>query len=293
MSNLRIYKMGLEKYLLMHYTGKTAAAYQREIEIYISNNKKAEKFTYSEIVCCIGILRARYSSPGTLSRILASIKAYYSYLCFTGIRKDNPAKSIRLRDKRSRDIQLQDLFEAEELEALLTAKQERYAHLGRRNKALMSLLIYQALKPNEIEALQCSDINLEEASVYIKPSAKNNSRTLALRASQILLFKKYLEETRVKLAAGNETGAFIIGHRKEPMSAGDITKHIKRSYNIYGTRKVNALAIRQSVIANLLKAGNDLRIVQTFAGHKYPSATERYRQSGTEALQAACRSSIL
>jgi integrase/recombinase XerD len=283
--------MGLEKYLLMHYTGKTAAAYQREIEIYISNNKKAEKFTYSEIVCCIGILRARYSSPGTLSRILASIKAYYSYLCFTGIRQDNPAKSIRLRDKRSRDIQLQDLFEAEELEALLTAKQERYAHLGRRNKALMSLLIYQALKPNEIEALQCSDINLEEASVYIKPSAKNNSRTLALRASQIMLFKKYLEETRPKLLGGGAPpapdGAFIIGHRKEPMSAGDITKHIKRSYNIYGPRKVNALAIRQSVIANLLKAGNDLRIVQTFAGHKYPSATERYRQSGTEALQAA------
>ncbi len=277
----------LSTYLQKHYTQKTAIAYQREIEIYISNNKKAEKFTYSEIVNYIGILRTKYSNSKTINRILSSIKAYYSYLCFIEVRKDNPTKSIRLRDKQSRDIQLQDLFSTEELETLLTAKQERYTNLDYRNKVLMSLLIYQALKPNEIEALQCDEINLEEATIYIKSSAKNNSRTLALKANQILLFKKYLEEIRVKLVAENETKSFIIGQRKEPMTAEDITKHIKRNYNIYKPRKVNALTIRQSVITNLLKQNNDLRIVQSFAGHKYPSTTVRYKQSNVEALQTA------
>jgi integrase/recombinase XerD len=277
----------LNTYLLKHYTKKTAIAYQREIEIYISNNKKAEKFTYAEIINYIGILRAKYSNSKTINRILSSIKAYYSYLCFIGTRKDNPTKSIRLRDKQSRDIQLQDLFTSDELETLLTAKKERYTNLDYRNKVLMSLLIYQALKPNEIEALQCDEINLEQATIYIKSSAKNNSRTLALKANQILLFKKYLEEIRVKLVAENETKSFIIGQRKEPMTAEDITKHIKRNYNIYKPRKVNALTIRQSVITNLLKQNNDLRIVQSFAGHKYPSTTERYKQSNVEALQTA------
>jgi integrase/recombinase XerD len=277
----------LNTYLLKHYTKKTAIAYQREIEIYISNNKKAEKFTYSEIINYIGILRAKYSNSKTINRILSSIKAYYSYLCFIGTRKDNPTKSIRLRDKQSRDIQLQDLFTSDELETLLTAKKERYTNLDYRNKVLMSLLIYQALKPNEIEALQCDEINLEQATIYIKSSAKNNSRTLALKANQILLFKKYLEEIRVKLIQENETKSFIIGQRKEPMTAEDITKHIKRNYTIYKPRKVNALTIRQSVITNLLKQNNDLRIVQSFAGHKYPSTTERYKQSNVEALQTA------
>ena len=279
--------MKLNEYLQKHYTKKTAIAYQREIEIYISNNKKAEKFTYAEIVNYIGILRTKYTKSKTINRILSSIKAYYSYLCFIGTRKDNPTKSIRLRDKQSRDIQLQDLFTSEELEVLLTAKQERYTNLDYRNKVLMSLLIYQALKPNEIEALQCDEINLEEATIYIKSSAKNNSRKLALKANQILLFKKYLEEIRPKLIQDNETKSFIIGQRKEPMTAVDITKHIKRNYNIYKPRKVNALTIRQSVITNLLKQNNDLRIVQTFAGHKYPSTTERYKQSNVEALQTA------
>lgn len=277
----------LNTYLRKHYTKKTAIAYQREIEIYTSNNKKAEKYTYAEIVNYIGILRTKYTNSKTINRILSSIKAYYSYLCFIEVRKDNPTKSIRLKDKQSRDIQLQDLFSTEELETLLTAKQERYTNLDYRNKVLMSLLIYQALKPNEIEALQCDEINLEEANIYIKSSAKNNSRTLALKANQILLFKKYLEEIRVKLVAENETKSFIIGQRKEPMTAEDITKHIKRNYNIYKPRKVNALTIRQSVITNLLKQNNDLRIVQSFAGHKYPSTTERYKQSNVEALQNA------
>lgn len=281
------YDVSLTTYLLKHYTKKTAIAYQREIENYISNNKKADNYTYAEIINYIGILRTRYSNPKTLNRILASIKAYYSYLCFIEKRKDNPTKSIRLRDKQSRDIQLQDLFASEELEALLTAKKERFTNLEYRNKVLISLLIYQALKPSEIEALQYDEINLEEATIYIKPSAKNNSRTLALKANQILLFKKYVEEIRIKLVAENPTKSFIIGQRKEPMTAEDITKHIKRNYNIYKPRKVNALTIRQSVITNLLKAGNDLRIVQVFAGHKYPSTTEKYKQTNVEALQTA------
>jgi len=48
---------------------------------------------------------------------------------------------------------------------------------------------------------------------------------------------------------------------------------------------LNCQTIRQSVIANLLKQGHDLRIVQAFSGHKYPSTTERYKQNDVVALQ--------
>ena len=72
------------------------------------------------------------------------------------------------------------------------------------------------------------------------------------------------------------------------MSGEDITKHVNRSFkNVYPARKVNAQTIRQSVIANLLKQGNDISVVQAFAGHKYPSSTERYKQTEVETLKAA------
>lgn len=75
------------------------------------------------------------------------------------------------------------------------------------------------------------------------------------------------------------------------MKGEDITKHVKRSFkNKFKGRKVNVTTIRQSVITNLLKAGNDLRIVQVFAGHKYPSTTEKYKQTNVEALKTAIQS---
>jgi integrase/recombinase XerD len=279
--------MTLEAYLLQHYSGETTKAYQREIEIYLSNFKDAETANYKEILYYVGLLRSRYSKASTLSRILSSIKVYYDYLCNESIRNDNPARAIKLKDRQSKDIQLQDLFTTEELEILLHRK-ERYQHLDYRNKVLISLFIYQGLHPQEAQFLSVENIDLKEGTIYIKATPKTNSRTLSLKPNQILLFHEYITEIRSKLLNGNASNALLVSIRGEPMNGDDITKHIKRSFNgLYAGRKITAQAIRQSVITNLLKNGNDLSIVQAFAGHKYPSATEKYKQDEVATLQAA------
>jgi len=277
----------IENYLQKHYSPDTAKAYKREIEIYLSNYPTAEKANYKDLTNYIGLLRNRYSKSSTISRIVSSLKGYYDYLCSEGIRNDNPTKAIRLRDKQSRDIQLQDLFTTEELEILLNRK-ERYTNLDYRNKVLSSLLIYQALHPREMESLLIENINLHSGSIYIKPTYKTNSRTLQLKPNQILLFHQYINEIRPKLLQQTQSNVLLIGIRSGIMTGEDITKHIKRSFKeLYPNRKVNAQTIRQSVITNLLKQGHDLSLVQNFAGHKYPSTTEKYKQSEIETLKAA------
>ncbi len=52
-------------------------------------------------------------------------------------------------------------------------------------------------------------------------------------------------------------------------------------------RKMNVMTIRQSVITNHLKAANDLRSVQMFAGHKYPGTTDKYKQGNVDELKTA------
>jgi integrase/recombinase XerD len=277
----------IENYLQKHYSPDTAKAYKREIEIYLSNYPAAEKANYKDLTNYIGLLRNRYSKASTISRIVSSLKVYYDYLCSEGIRNDNPTKAIKLRDKQSRNIQLQDLFTTEELEILLTRK-ERYTNLDYRNKVLSSLLIYQALHPREMESLLIENINLDSGSIYIKSTYKTNSRTLQLKPNQILLFHQYIHEIRPKLLQQTESNVLLIGIRSGIMTGEDITKHIKRSFKgLYPNRKVNAQTIRQSVITNLLKQGHDLSLVQNFAGHKYPSTTEKYKQNEIETLKAA------
>ena len=279
--------MILEQYLKSHYSPDTARTYKREVEIYVSNYPAAETANYKDLTNYIGLLRNRYSKASTISRIVSSLKVYYDYLCSEGIRNDNPTKAIKLRDKQSRDIQLQDLFTTEELEILLNRK-ERYTNLDYRNKVLSSLLIYQALHPREMESLLIENINLDSGSIYIKSTYKTNSRTLQLKPNQILLFHQYINEIRPKLLQQTQSNVLLIGIRSGIMTGEDITKHIKRSFKgLYPNRKVNAQTIRQSVITNLLKQGHDLSLVQNFAGHKYPSTTEKYKQSEIETLKAA------
>jgi integrase/recombinase XerD len=279
--------MTIKKYLLEHYTQDTAKIYLYEIENYIASYPQAAQAVYKDIVSYIGTLREKYSNASTLNRILCSIRAYYDFLCYTGRRTDNPAKAIKLRDQRSKDIQLQDLFTTEELEALLN-RPERYNNLAQRNRVLISLLVYQALLPGEMEALTVQDINLDTGNIYIKPTTSTNKRELQLKPSQILLFYQYIHEMRPKLSGKNKSDALLIGIRGTPMSSDDIVKHVIRSYKgLYPRRQVNAQTIRQSVIANLLKQGHDLSLVQAFAGHKYPSSTERYKQNQIETLRDA------
>lgn len=279
--------MTLYEYLEDCYTPATAESYYREITIFLGNYTAAPMATYAELIGYLGTLRERYNNPATLNRILCSIKAYYDYLCCMGSRDDHPARSILLRDQRSRDVQLQDLFTGEELERLLERK-ERYPALYYRNRVLMGLLVYQGLKPQEMALLSVTDINLEAGSIYIKSTHTTNSRTLSLKPGQILLLHTWLEQVRVQLLKGGISSALLIGHRGTPMSADDIVKHVIRCYkNVYAERPVTAGSIRSSVIANLLAQGHDISVVQQFAGHKYPSSTERYKQSGVEVLKAA------
>lgn len=279
--------MTLREYLEKHYTPLTAESYHREILIFLSNYTAAPVATYAELIGYLVALRERYNNAATLNRILCSIKVYYDYLCCTGSRDDHPARSILLRDQRSRDVQLQDLFTPDELERLLDRK-ERFKALYYRNRVLMGLLVYQGLKPQEMALLSVTDINLEAGGIYIKPTHITNSRTLSLKPSQILLLYTWLQQVRPKLLKGGDSDAVLIGHRGTPMSAEDIVSHVMRSYkDMYPGRSVTSGSIRSSVIANLLAEGHDISVVQQFAGHKYPSSTERYKQSQVEALKSA------
>jgi integrase/recombinase XerD len=283
---------GLNEYLQKNYAKTTAKIYEREISIFLSYHPKASTYKYKEVLSYLDTLRQRYRTSGIIRNIWAAIKVYYKYLCATKQREDNPAKNINLKDKPSKDIQLQDLLSDEQLEDLLNIKEEIYINLIERNKVLMSLLIYQALKPNEIGTLELCNINLTESSIYVKSTLYGNARTLQLKGNQILLFKNYIENSRNKLLSYNATNenpkTLIINQRGKAMTERDITKHISFCYkNIYPNKTVNCQTIRQSVITNLLKKGTDLRIVQAFAGHKHPSTTEKYKQSNVVQLKLA------
>ncbi len=278
--------MNLKEYLQKRHTKSTASRYYRDIENFFEaiTQQKAQSATYSDIMDYVGTLRKKYSNPQTIKVIIHAIKKYYYWLNHTGQRNDHPCRNLQLKDKTSRDIQIQDLFKPEELELLMERK-ERYKDVKIKNQAIISLLIYQGLTRNDIVSLTLKDIDLEAGTIYIKPDTKTNSRTLKLRPNQIMLIYKYIHNIRQKLKTV-ETDSLILTKSGTPENGEGISYLLETAQYLFPGRNLNTKTIRQSVIANLLKSGHDLRLVQVFAGHKYTGSTEKYRQTGIEELKA-------
>ena len=275
--------MELQDYLNKRHTKGTADRYLRDIQIYQKANPNHKTATYSDIMDYIGKLREQYKNPQSVRTILYSLKKYYSFLVYVKERKDHPCKFINLKDKQNRNIQLQDLFTTTELEQLLERK-ERYINLKTKNQVVLSLLIYQGLTTGELTRIELKDLDLEKAEIYIKSSSKLNSRTLKLKSKQILIFHKYITEVRPKIIK-RESNILIINKLGNPETGEQISYLVSTFKHLFSDRNLNPKTIRQRVITNLLKAGNDLRIVQVFSGHKYPSATEKYKQTNVEELK--------
>lgn len=278
--------MRIEEYLQQSLREASVQNYLYEINKYKRLNKNASRYDYQKVMQYIEILRSTHN-PKSIQRVIASLKKYYDYLIETGKRKDNPARAIRLRDSKENPIQLQDLLTEKELQSLLVPRLERYPFLAKRNKIIMSLLVNQALRVGEIEKIKVNDIDLEKATVQITETGLTNSRNLPLKAEQILLLHEFINNDRNKLKTfRNNENSLLLGKLGTPIRTEDIN-YLIGTYQKQYKKRLTTTTIRQSVIANLLTKNNDLRVVQYFAGHKHPDTTEKYRQTGLNALKTA------
>lgn len=296
--------MRLEDYILAHYSKRSLARYLQQINPFISYyGAYAERASYKDILAYIGLLRARGLHAKTVKNHLFALKIYFQYLLVSGKRKDHPCKKIHLKDQINRSILVESLYSKETLEQLYKnyespkdkrAWAEKSESSKRRDKVILSLLIYQALTPREVIEMRVDDLDLEEGTVRIRGNINprrrgNQERILALKSKQILLFNEYIKKYRK-----------LLWKRQKPRKRQDyfvLNEHGLQLWPTYLNRMLSKgkkkhevftpMKIRQSVIAHLLKENHDIRIVQEFAGHRRAGSTEAYKRSGFEALKVS------
>ena len=270
----------IKQFLYRRNATQTAAKYLFIIENFTTINPRARDFRYKDIVDHFAVLKHRYPNPSTRCCMLSAIKKYYDYLLETKQRNDHPCRMFNIKGEptgKQMHVQFQDLFSTDELESLLS-RENRYKNLRIRNKIIISFLIYQGLTSNEIVQLQLSNIDLDNSTIYIKASYKYCSRTLPLNYVQKEYLEEYLKIFRPKLLK-EKTDRLFIGHRGQPESTDAILCMLEQFRSVFPGRHLNPTIIRQSVITNWLnKSKHPLEQVQIWAGHKWPSATQRYRR---------------
>ena len=283
----------LAEHILESHSPRALNSYLRTIEQYTHylGEAVARKATYPQVVDYLGVLRERPMHPKTIRNHLYAIKMYYQWLVDTGQRRDHPCRDLFLKDKINRAIPVETLYSKAELDELLDTHRASLPLTRGRDKIILSLLVCQAVTVFEIIHLKITDVDLKKAKLRLAGSPKTMRRVLPLKPEQIMLFNDYLQRIRPLLWKNNhrpreqDYDTLILSVRGRQMNPNSISSMFKAPLS-HG-EKISPQKIRQSVIAHLLKSGQDLRVIQAFTGHKRVSSVEEYRQTGLEELKAA------
>jgi len=238
--------------------------------------------SYNDLLSYINHLQEQGNKKITINCNLGSIRHFYNQLQKENKVKSNPVEALRIRNI-TRQVP-HDLLKWEELENIY----KNFASTGitgKRNKAMLGLMIYQGLSAAELHALEEKDIKLEEGKIYVPQTGRNNSRILNLEAFQVLHLQKYITQIRpvILILTEKTTEKLFISTGKSESLRNSLSR-ISPTLRKYNPKIKDFHQIRASVITEWLKKHN-IRQVQYMTGHRYISSTERYRTDTLENLQ--------
>lgn len=242
-------------------------------------NLQQTSVTYNDLLVFIDYCKEKGRSSKLINCNLRAIRNYYEYLKTKDEYLINPAVNLHLKGIRKKLPH--DIISFETLEAFYN-HYEAFDLRTKRNRIILSLLVYQGVTTDELHRIKVSDIDLRNGKINVPGSKRSYSRKLELKSVQILELQEYIKEIRPKLIK-QETEQLVIsvkGSGNIKPSLFDMFKQIKKlDPNIQ-----NAKQIRSSIITYWLKNHN-LRKVQYMSGHKYISSTERYQMNNIDSLQ--------
>ena len=248
-----------------------------------------ESCQYTDLLSFIKNLKEAEKSIENINCHLRGIRYYYEFLLSeesgeTIPLQHNPAKNLYLKG----NIQKlpEDLLSKEELNQLYEEYPED-SYTRKRNKLMLGLVIYQALRQDELAALREEDINLYKGSIHIRKTGRGARRTVKLEAKQILPLQEYIQNVRPELLklAAVPTDKLLMSLGKHPglkELISDLLKTLRKKY----PRLKNFQQIRSSVISHWVNEKN-IREVQYLAGHNSIISTERYKQANLKDLKRA------
>lgn len=267
-------------FLAKKYKSKTAKSYYKEWEYFkafiLQLQIEVSAVTYLTILAYVSSLKEKGLGAKTVNRKLMIIELIFTHL---ELPKVNPVKGLRIKVAKEKPLaQPMDYTVLSEYLSVFSAKNA----VESRNKVILSLIHYQALRLAEIKALKLEHIQLKSASLEVPSVLRSNSRTLALTALQIIYLQEYLSEYRTKLPNHKSSQLFISSGSSK--SLANAMTSLQASVCRALPKLQNLGHWRTSVIVYWLESQSILSVQQKL-GHRYASSTERYKVHSIKSLQ--------
>ena len=210
-------------------------------------------------------------SGATLSRSLASLKNFYSYLVSTGFLEKTPVTDVRV-DRGEKKVP--QILTGREIELLLSQPVCVDAK-GYRDKAMLEVMYATGIRVTELIELNISDVNLDLG--IIKCSGSKKTRAIPLYPAALRALNNYLDNVRTAMLADPQEEALFVnvgGARMSRQGFWKILKHYQNTAHI--EKEITPHTLRHSFAVHLLENGADIGSVQELMGHSDISSTQVY-----------------
>ena len=252
----------------------TLESYTRDIRkflIYLSeNNLDFKSVKKTNIIAYILYLQKAGRATSSISRSIASIRAFYKMLIKNNIVLKDPTLNLESPKSEKKIPQVLSVGEIEKLLSLPNTSEPK----GIRDKAMLEILYATGIRVTELINLNIQDANLEIG--FIKCNG-NKERIIPMGRAAIDILKVYISEYRGKLLNKDSEQALFLNFHGERMTRQGFWKIIKHYASIANINKViTPHTLRHSFAAHLIENGADIKTVQEILGHSDISTTHIY-----------------
>ncbi|MEO7095617.1 MAG: site-specific integrase [Polyangiales bacterium] len=221
--------------------------------------------------------KQRRNSVRTRNARLAAIHSFFRYVAL-----QEPAHSatcqrvLAIPTKKCERKLVTSLTRAEQ-EALLAAP-DRATWLGRRDHAIIMLLLQSGLRVSELRDLRCEDVVLT-AGAHVRCRGKGRKeRCTPLTRETVSVIKAWLTER-----VGLPTDPVFPSRRGTTLSRDAVERLVSKYAEIasktcssLSRKRVSPHVLRHTTAVSLLQAGNDRSIIALWLGHESIETTQMY-----------------
>ncbi len=223
----------------------------------------------------LAVLYRKKIKKVTMSRKVASLRAFFRFLLREGKIKYNPAEMIQAPKA---DKYLPTFLSIDEVLALLGVAFGGDA-LGVRDRAIMELFYSAGVRIGELTGLNTGDIDFPRGLMKVRGKGKKE-RIVPVGEPALKALENYLAIRGEFVREGEESfpepPLFLsrLGTRLTPRSVRRLVDKYVLQSGI--NRKISPHVLRHTFATHLMDAGADLRVIQELLGHESLSTTQKY-----------------
>ena len=255
----------------------TVSSYMRDIRQFsgwLQQNENLDVVDASQLNISnyLAHLQQEGRSGATVSRSLASLKNFYSYVVSSGFLESSPVPAdihVERGEKK-----LPQILTGKEVELLL-AQPICVDAKGFRDKAMLEVMYATGIRVTELIDLNVDDVSLDLG--IIKCANAKKTRAIPLYPGALKALSSYLKEIRNSMIADPSEKALFVnigGSRMSRQGFWKILKHYQATACI--DKDITPHTLRHSFAVHLLENGADLGSVQELMGHSDISSTQMY-----------------